>query len=332
LFIEDDPNATFRLLKKEFIKRGYTYIEELHGEQLYLTLVSPMDKSWSFYGSKITYPFTSAEVKKLSIHKEIASKYVEKQGISVPFTYFLATNVQLAGHEAEDMIQKYGTLIVKPANDSLSRGLTLNITNFASLNDAIKYSRQFKDGVLIQEQVEGEEIRFVAIKGRVEAALLRQTARIVGDGSSTIAMLIESENIARKSLSFPMISYPQLTDELIDPKLFTDITILPKNEIKELNRATMIKNGASVYNVIEKVHPTYIDAVEKLVRNLHTDFLVVDMFVKDYRAEKTDENYWFIEFNTSPVLKLFYGCRDGNMFDIVPLLADAIDEKLHSKG
>ncbi len=330
MFIEDDPNATFRLLKKEFIKRGYAYTEDLHGEQLYLSLISPTGKAWEFYGSKITYPFTSVEVKRLSVHKEIATKYVENQGFSVPYTRYLVNNEQLTNHEAEDMIKKYGTLIVKPADDSLSRGLTLNITNSVSLNDAIKYSRQFKEGVLIQEQVEGEEIRFVVIKGRVEAALLRQTARIIGDGSSTIAMLIEKENNVRKSLSFPMMSYPQLTDMLIDPKLFTDITILPKDEIKELNRATMIKNGASVYNVIEKVHFSYTAVVEQLVESLHTDFIVVDMFVQDYRTEKKDDNYWFIEFNTSPVLKLFYGCRDGNMFDIVPVLADAIDEKLHA--
>jgi len=329
LFIRDDPYATYKLLKPEFEKRGYTYSEETKNGLFYVCFTSQDGKTWRFRGSRIGYPFTSKQMKELSVHKEIAYEYVEKLGVSVPFTRYVRSTDMIDATEAQALVEKYGKLIVKPANSSLSRGLSLNITSPEALNQAIDYGREFKKNVLIQEQLEGEEIRFIIISGKVKAALLRQTARVIGDGISTVAELIKAENETRKTLAFPMISYPQLTEKMIAPELFTDNTVLAKGEVKELNRATMIKNGCSVYDVLDQLHPSYLALVESMVSELDTNFMAADLFLKNYKAEKTDDNYWFIEFNTSPVLKLCYGCRDGKMFDVIPPLVTAIDQWLH---
>jgi len=332
MYIKDDPHATYKLLRTEFEKKGYNTVEHLINDALYISFVSPEAKEWRFRAARIGYPFTSAFVKELSVKKEIAYSYAKELGISIPYTWYLKVDEAIDRTTVATLIEKYKKLIVKPSNASLSRGLTLNIETEKELEDAISYSRSFKDGVVVQEQVEGEEIRFIIVEGKVKAALLRQTARVIGDGVSTLADLIKIENEIRASLIFPYIHYPQLTPQIVAADFFTSTEVLAKGEIKELNRATMIKNGSSIYNVLSEVHPSYIKVVEKLVDGLDTQFLAADFFYKDYTQPMTESNYWFIEMNTSPVLKLCYGCRDGQMFDVIPYLVGVIDTWLHAKA
>lgn len=331
MHIQQDPYATYKLLRRAFEERGYSYTEEDRDGRLYVTFTSPLGKEWCFHAARIKYPFTSKRVRELSIHKERAYDFVSSLGVSVPFTRYVARNETPSAEEVAQLLGQYSKLIVKPANSSLSRGLTLDIQTDGQLYDALEYARDFKSDVLIQEQVEGEEVRFIVMRGKVRAALLRQTARVVGDGVSTVASLVRAENEQRKTLVFPLIRYPQLTKSMIDPSYFNDQTVLGAGEVKELNRATMIKNGCSVYNVVDRVHPSYIALVEQLASSVDTDFIVADLFLRDFTKPRREGDYWFIEFNTSPVLKLCYGCRDGRMFDVIPLLVDAIDLWLHRK-
>src|SRR5690606_32734044 len=110
-------------------------------------------------------------------------------------------------------------------------------------------------------------------------------------------------------LIFPYISYPPLTDSIIERSFFTDERVLAKGEILKLSRATMIRNGCSVYEILDKIHPSYVHQVKALSNGINSAFFVVDFLVNDYQTEARHDNYWFLEFNTSPALKLCYGCR-----------------------
>jgi cyanophycin synthetase len=264
-------------------------------------------------------------VREISRHKELAYTYASDRGVQVPYTHTLHGHETISAQEAEELLAAYGKLIVKPSNASLSRGLTVNITSHKALNEAISVAREVSETILVQQQVEGEEVRFTVIDGKVVAALLRQTPRVIGDGISTVAQLIMAENIERKALKFNYLSYPQLDASIIPSSYLTSTQVLEKAEVLELNRATMVKNGCSIYDVLKDVDVSYVNTVERLVQDLDARFVVVDMFLKDFRTPQAEDNYWFIEFNTSPVLKLYYGCRDGRMFDIAPRLANSID-------
>lgn len=329
MYVKDDPNASYKLLAKEFKKRGYLISESIVNDRMVVTYTSPAGKVWRIKASQIAYPFTTEEMRLLSRNKETAYTFAETQDVTTPFTMHLSRGGEIKRAEADLLFERHQTLIVKPSDASLARGLTLNVQTYTELKKAIEHAREISSSVLIQEQVEGEEIRFALINGKVVSALLRRTPRVVGDGKSTIAELLQQENEERAQLNFEHITYPQLTDAMVDPTFFTSTKVLKKGETVELSRATMIRNGSSMYDVIDKIHPSYVDKVEELGSRLSTKFVVIDVFIKDFHTALRDDNYWFIEFNTSPVLCLFYGCRDGKMFDIAPQLVDCIDTYLH---
>ena len=332
MYIKNDPYASYKLLSEEFQKRGYQVTEGRVKNSRQVTFTSPTGRVWQTLAAHLSYPFASRKIRSISINKDKAYAFANSMDITTPYTQLIAEGDQLSPGAMSDLLHRFNRLIVKPTQASLARGLTLGINSASELTNAIAYARTISPHVLIQEQVEGEEIRFTVIDGKVTAAILRRTPRVIGDGVSTIAQLIAIENIERRHLQFPYLAYPLLTGEIIDPILLTSQRVLDKGETLELNRATMIKNGCSVYDVLNDLHPSYIQPIETLVHGLGASFIVVDMFLKDFTHEKTDTNYWFIEFNTSPVLKMFYGCRDGKMYDIVPVLVETIDQWLNSSA
>lgn len=326
--LSTDESATYKLLAKELKSRGYSVSTELHNRSLIVSYTSPAGKTWRTAAARIRYPFTSDTASRLSRDKASAYTFAEKKSIPVPFTRRIGFESFL-DDELTRIVETHAPLIVKPNDASLSRGLTLHIETVDNLKNAVRLARLAKDSdVLVQQQVSGEEIRFIVMKGKVVAALLRETPRVIGDGEKTVEALLDEENLHRKTLTFPYLTYPQLTKEFIDEKFFHDQRIPRLGEVVELSKATMIKNGCSVYQILDQVHPSYVQEIETLVEGIDTSFLAVDFLVKDYRAQGDMTNHWFLEFNSSPVLKLCYGCRDGVMFDIVPLMADLIDESL----
>lgn len=328
MYIRDDPYASYKLLRAEFVKKGYRVAEEIIDGHLFVTYTNPSGATWRTSAALLKYPCIAESVREISRHKEVAYGYASGRGVQVPYTHALNGDEAISDQEAEWLLVTYKKLIVKPSNASLSRGLTVNITSHEALNDAIENARKVSETILVQQQVEGEEVRFTVIDGKVTAALLRQTPRVIGDGVSTVAQLIAAENVERNALKFDYISYPQLDASIIPSAYFTSTQVLEDGEVLELNRATMVKNGCSIYDVFRDTDVSYVKTVERLVKDLDARFVVVDMFLKDFHTPQTEDNYWFIEFNTSPVLKLYYGCRDGRMFDIAPRLANSIDAGL----
>lgn len=326
--INSDKYASYKLLGKELQALGYAMSEEHEEKRLYVSYTSPQGKIWRARAAVIDYPFTSVMVRSLSKNKAEATKFVVAKGMNAPATLEVPGDMN-DDHKLEKFIDRYNKIVVKPLNRSLSVGLTTDVTTLLKAKNAIQKAAKHSDKVLLQEQVFGEEVRFAVVNGKVVSALLRRTPRVIGDGFSTVAELIKKENESRKQINYTLVPYPLLKSDMIRKSV--DQTKVPEmGEIVELSRATMISKGCSVYDVLDTMHQSYVELVESLVTDLDTGFIVADIFIKDYRQPASSSNYWFIEFNTSPVLKLFYSCRDGNMHDIAPIIADAIDKKMNT--
>lgn len=330
MLAHDDPAATYRLLEREFTARGYTTRVFYLGASEVFEAVSPKGRRWVTPIAHMSYPMQSAFTKEVSIHKDLAYELMKNVGVPVPFTQVIRAGVEPSLKEAATLLQQQPQLIVKPADSSLSRGLTLGITDAPALVEAITLARQFaRNGdVIVQQQVAGEEIRFVYSDGNIVAALLRESAKLTGDGVHSIQQLLDKENTQRAQVKDSLVSYPQLSTDLIQPGI--DYMKVPANgETIELSRSTMVRGGASIYNVITTIDPSYCDLARRAAEALGTGFIVIDMMIKNYKQPFDGTNAFFNEFNTAPVLKLCYSCRDGNQLDIVPLLVDAIDKRIH---
>jgi cyanophycin synthetase len=315
------------LLKDALHKLGYSYSTLILDDEHYTRFTAPNRNAWLTSNLRINYPFTANTARTISKNKNKAYDLAQSIGINIPKTK-LVVRGEPRDNKSLTQLLKMNTLVVKPNNASLSRGLTTNINDIPSLNKAIDLAMTFSDKVIVQQQITGNEIRFALLNGKVVAALIKQTPRVVGDGSSSVRELLANENSERRSLVLPYISYPALVEPLISLRTVDMSKVLKKDEVLELGSSTMIKGGASIYNILSRVHQSYIDTAEQLGGILSKGFFVVDIIIQDHSLPQTKQNYAFIEFNMAPVLKLFYSCRDYKNYDIVPSLVKLIDRSL----
>ena len=277
------------------------------------------------------YPFTSSSARLIANFKNFAYDLASLIDVSFPDSVTIYAQ-ELAFEKAEILLKKHGLVIVKPNSSSVSNGLTLNIRTVETLHNAIKFARNYSQEVLVQRQVSGDEIRFTVIDGKVRAAILRLTPGVVGDGKQSLKQLIASENSARSLIVDTAVPYPAIDSALVDLDSF-DLDVIPGDgERIELGKGTMIRLGASIYDIVDAVDPTYSKIAEKLAAQLGRGFVVVDIMIQDYKQPADDHNYAFIEFNLTPALQLFYSCRDGKHFDVVenylaPMIAEVLQKE-----
>lgn len=315
--------SSIQLLKKALAEHGYTNNTLVLGEDNYTQFTAPSGAVWLTSNTHINYPFVSSTVRTISDKKHLAYELARSLGARTPWTK-LITEPEVSSLEIASLL-KHAPLVVKPNDSSLSKGLTINIGTREILLNAIAEALKISDNVLIQEQIKGQEIRFTALNGKLVAAILRETPRVIGDGKTTVRGLLHLENKSRNKIKVPFLTYPQLDKPIIDLSA-ADLDYIPGNdEVVELSRSTMIRGGASVYNVIDDIHESYKKTALTLATTLGHGFVVVDMFIEDFQQPQNGANYAFIEYNMSPVLKLFYSCRDGKHYDVLPDLALMID-------
>ncbi len=275
----------------------FTYVSSTSGKRLVI--------SWKKY----KYPFPSASAYILSLDKSAAYDHVSALGYSVPRSWYGQDSALPDGVEA--FLDQGGRLIVKPLDSGLGKGLTINITRKEELLQATHVAKQHSETYIIQQQFVGEEYRFVVVEGVARAAVLRQKPFVIGDGTHTVEQLIAIENENRQSIKDTMVSYPMLTKELIGD-IVENQQIPEIGERFELGLGTMISKGASVYDVTNQIHESYMSIASDIGASIGAGFVVVDMMIQDHSTPAAEGNYIFLEYNMSPALRLFYSCRDGH--------------------
>lgn len=317
----EDTASNIAIITQALVERGFAAEQLMINQTPFTRFSKDGHVRWLTYHSPaLAYPTTHNAIRELSRNKSLASNYVASMGYSVPMTIRIDDCAQLVDHE--EIIQN-APLIVKPVYGSLSRGVVRDIMTIDDLRSTVKEGLKRDNELVIQKQITGEEVRFVVIKQHLRAAILRKRPVVTGDGLSTVEQLIKNENDSRRAITNTMAIYPALDSSMLDRDDIAMDYIPREGEEVILGNGTMIMNGASMYNVLDIVHEGYRTMVEDIAKSIKADFIVIDIMTHDVAVF---ENYWFIEFNTSPVLKLFYSTRDGHHFDAAAELATMIEE------
>jgi cyanophycin synthetase len=328
-----ERKESIEILEDILTKKGYIFHELTLGDtrKLY-TQICGKDGTplLTLASDNPLYPFATSSARLITKNKLASHDFVVHNGIAIPQSIVVG---QEDSYEAAfNLLKTYKTVIVKPAKESGAHGLTLDITTQDGLQIAVRKALAFGSVAIVQRQFFGEEVRFVIVDGMAVVALLRETPKVIGDGVSTIAELIDEENKKRASLTDTLIVYPMLDATRIPRAFIESGEVLAKGWVCELNKSTMIKGGASIFNIFDRIDESYLKKAERASLGLGRGFVVVDMMVQDIKQPVNEENYVFIEFNLAPALSLFYSCRDGSHFPIVEEYLGPMLEKCMNKS
>lgn len=238
---------------------------------------------------------TSAVAVSICDDKRMTRRIVEQAGLTVPQRYDPDDTEALTAALADRP-----ALVVKPARGEQGKGVAVDLKKLDDLQAAIKEARALCPEVLVEDHVEGEDLRLVVIDFRVVAAAIRRPPRVVGDGRSTLRDLIAHQSRRREAATggesrIPLDGETQRT--LAEAGYSLD-DVAPTGEEIRVRKAANLHLGGTIHDVTGEVHPALIHAAVTAARAIDISVTGIDLMVPDHRGP----DYHFIEANERPGL------------------------------
>lgn len=238
---------------------------------------------------------TSAIAMSRCADKAVTSALASQLGLRVPAQ-------RLAGLDEDDFrfLQQYRPLAVKPCAGEQGKGISLGVQSSEELELAIRQAQFQGDRVLLEEMVQGEDLRIVVIAYEVVAAAVRKPATIVGNGFLSIRQLIEKQSRRRAAATGNESRIPldRETEKCVHAAGYSLEDCLPSGITLQVRRTANLHTGGTIHDVTDELHPDLAEAAIQLARALEIPVVGVDLMV----VTPSQPEYYFIEANERPGL------------------------------
>jgi GNAT-family acetyltransferase (TIGR03103 family) len=227
--------------------------------------------------------------------KAVTRRVVERAGVRVP------EQMEANGkEELQAFLEKHGSLVVKPARGEQGRGVAVDLTSMEKVETAIEAAKAISDRVVVEERIEGEDLRLIVIDYRLVAAAVRRPARIVGDGQRSVSELIERQSRRRAAATGGESRIPidAETERCIADAGFGMDDVPPDGTKITVRKAANLHTGGTIHDATEHVHPRLVDAAIRAARAINIPVVGIDFVVRSPLAP----DYAFIEANERPGL------------------------------
>ncbi|MGJ3230483.1 MAG: N-acetylglutaminylglutamine synthetase [Oceanicaulis sp.] len=231
--------------------------------------------------------------------KAVTRRLMVKAGVPVPAQMTLDP----AGEdlsEAERFMADHGAVVVKPARGEQGRGVTVGVDTPADLRRAFEAARGEGGVVLLEEFVEGDDLRVLVINNEVVAAALRKPPEITGDGRRSVRRLVESLSRRRAAATSGESRVPldAETERCIRAEGHDWDSVLEPGETIRVRRTANLHTGGALHDVTARLHPDIARSALDAVRAVEIPVAGIDFIVK--AADGPD--HVFIEANERPGL------------------------------
>lgn len=242
---------------------------------------------------------TSAVAMSICDDKAVTRRLVAKAGVMVP-AQIAATAEGPAEPELAQFLERHRRVVVKPARGEQGKGVSVGLATLEEIAQATERARSFSEQVIIEEMVEGSDLRIVVIDYRVVAAAMRVPPHIRGDGRSTIRDLIEAQSRRRGAATRgeSTIPFDAETERcLIRAGHRLDDVLAEGSDVQVRNTANL-HTGGTIHDVTDELHPKLAEAAIAAARAIEIPVAGIDFMVRSPRQPQ----YAFIEANERPGL------------------------------
>ncbi len=227
--------------------------------------------------------------------KAVTRRIVEAAGVRVP-TQIDARDME----KVSEFLTEHGSVVVKPARGEQGRGVAVGLDTLEQVKAAVETARNFSDRVLIEERVEGEDLRLVIIGFRLVAAAVRRPARVTADGKGTLRDLIRVQSRRRSAATGGESTIPldEETVRCVAAAGFGLDDVPPEGAEITVRRTANLHTGGTIHDVTDEVHPRLVEAAIRAARAIDIPVVGIDFMVRSPRHP----DYAFIEANERPGL------------------------------
>ena len=234
---------------------------------------------------------------KLCLDKWLTYDILERHWLPTAKSIYLWKD-KFSSFQKTDISHMRFPLVIKPLDDGHGNWVMMNIESFFELQEKLKKSFQLYNNMIVQEQIEGDEIRVLVVKWEVVIAINRIPTQVLWDGISNLKELIEVENKnpLRGEWYDEPLSYIKVDDEMLSflSKSKKDLDYVPKkDEVTQLRWNSNLWTWWTLRDVTHILSKKTKDICCKAAKVLGLEISGVDIIMTDL-SQDLDAIWWII--------------------------------------
>jgi cyanophycin synthetase len=300
--------------------RKLNYVCEII-DPLRLIQIEGNGKSWYIYKTRI--PVNNSVSCILSKSKTMTAKFLREAGFPAPKHELFEAIEPARVYFQENCSRR---LVIKPDYGIGGDGVSMTTDSVEQFDQAFLEAKKFSEKVVIEDFVPGKNYRVLVIGGKVIGVALRLAAQVTGNGTDTIAALVEAENSTRKIRSSSKIDLDEEVNRFLGGQNKSLETIPAAGEIVPLRSGTNLSTGGFTIDVTGQINPETADMILKAVKVIGLDYAGVDIITQDLSVPLSSANGIINEINFNPGLRIHQYAIDRGERDVAAEIIKYIAE------
>ena len=228
--------------------------------------------------------------------KGVLRRLFSKHGFNVPDQIFAKNNPK----QIADFLEKHKRVVVKAADSFGGKGIYVDLNDIAEVKKAVKNAEKVSSKVLLEEFVEGKDLRVLVINGEVIACGTRSPPTITGDGKHSIKELVKKFNRRRMAATGGTVRViiDAETRRCIKLAGYSADSVLASNKTIALRKTSNVCKGGTIKDVTSKVNSKIKHIALEMAKTINIPVVGFDFIVPKITGSK----YVLIEANARPDL------------------------------
>lgn len=220
-------------------------------------------------------------------------------------------------------------VVAKPIDANHGRGISGPAADADELRASWPAARAVSSRVLVERFHEGRDHRVLVVNGRVVACAERVAAHVVGDGTSTIAELIEAANRdPRRGVGHRKILTRLSADEQTNEHLARSgraLQSVPHSGERVTLRSTAnLSTGGTSIDRTEEMHPDNVTACEMAAGIVGLDVAGIDVLTTDISVPFRENGAVILEVNAAPGIRMHTHPTEGRARNVGGAILDML--------
>ncbi len=260
---------------------------------------------------------TGAIAEAIAQDKELTKRLLHAAGVPVPLG-----RVALDPDDAWAAAQEIGMpVVVKPKDGNQGKGVTVNITTREQLDAAFASASEFRDDILVERYLPGNDFRLLVIGNKLVAAARRDPPIVVGDGKHTVRELVDQVNLDPRrgnghATSLTKIRFDDIALASLAKQGYVAESVPPKGQRVILRNNANLSTGGSATDVTDDVHPEVAARAVAAADMVGLDICGVDLVCDSVLRPIEEQNGGIVEVNAAPGLRMHLSPSFGKGRDV----------------
>jgi cyanophycin synthetase len=238
---------------------------------------------------------------------------------------------------AEDAVREAERIgypvVTKPLDGNHGRGVSIGLTDAAAVRAGFEEAARHGRNVIVEQQYQGHDHRILVVNGEIVAVAERVPAHVVGDGTRSIAALVEEENRdPRRGEGHENVMTRIMIDDHVVALLakagMTPESVPAAGDVVYLRDTANLSTGGTAVDRTDDIHPENATIARRAAQAIGLDVAGIDFIAPDIARSVHETGGGIVEVNAAPGFRMHLQPSEGRPRNV----ARAVIDMLFPKG